>query len=76
MKAEGQKCPKCGGGRILHSPTIADRDRYFNKNLALQVKGILLDRPVGELEAYICAKCGYTELYVRDLDALLLEIDS
>ena len=76
MKADGEKCPKCGGSRILHSPTVVDHDYRWNKALTLQVKGTVFERPIGELEAYVCAKCGYTELYVRDVDELLRNLDS
>ncbi|MCA8916302.1 MAG: hypothetical protein KDB90_12905 [Planctomycetes bacterium] len=72
----GKDCPKCGGGRIFHSPTITDRNEGWDKNLALQVKGLIFKRGVGELEAFVCAGCGYTELYVSDIEALRHEVES
>jgi len=70
----GTSCPKCHGERILHAPSIADRDRHTVHPLALEVEGLFFHSPVGELEAYVCASCGFTEIYVRDVKALLKHV--
>jgi hypothetical protein len=31
------------------------------------------DTPFGQLEAFVCPACGYTELYVADVERLKLE---
>ncbi|MBI4699851.1 MAG: hypothetical protein HY744_01570 [Deltaproteobacteria bacterium] len=70
------KCPKCGFGRILHIVQVADSDGESVSRPAkiarlvqpVSFLGVQLDRAVlaGDLEAGVCRRCGYTELYVKD----------
>lgn len=82
MKETGL-CPRCKGHRfyIIEEATIPD-PRYANSFEPLTLAGALL--PTGEqgflgdklekclvsLEAWVCAGCGYTDLYARDLESL------
>ncbi len=56
-------------------PHIADRDdRDIVRPLVLHVKHLdWKDDELGQLQAYVCRKCGYTELYTTKADALPLE---
>ena len=75
MKKAG-RCPKCEGWEISHSETVLDRgymDSEHAMSLGTKKTG---DRwfsprvPAGELEAFTCQGCGYTEFYVKDPNAL------
>jgi predicted nucleic-acid-binding Zn-ribbon protein len=65
-------CPKCGHGEILFMPQIADRDdRDQVRPLTLHVHHYdWKDVEMGALQAYVCRKCGYTELYTQNAGAL------
>jgi hypothetical protein len=65
-------CPKCSGGEILFVPNIADRDdRDRVRPLMLHVVNYdWKDLEVGALQAYVCRKCGFTELYTHQPDAI------
>jgi predicted nucleic-acid-binding Zn-ribbon protein len=61
------RCPKCHHGEVLHIPEPKDTD---HDRLALGgPRNVWTTTPNGQLEAYICCKCGYTELYA-DLGAI------
>ena len=61
------RCPKCDHHEVLHVPEPRDSNQD-----RLAVGGVrrIWGNTVGELEAYICLKCGYVELYVRDIGAI------
>ena len=65
-------CPKCSHGEILFVPHIADRDdRDTIRPLVLFVKHHdWKDDELGELQAYVCRGCGYTELYTAKAGGL------
>jgi ribosomal protein S27AE len=62
-------CPKCGSQDILPGAPIMDRSHAYTFDLKVEVfekpKAILLKgrRSTGSLRAWICGKCGYTELF-------------
>lgn len=69
-----QKCPKCGHDRILYVSEVPDsrstepmRIARIKRQVAsvLGMQAVTFDA-VGELEAGVCAACGYVELYVKD----------
>jgi predicted nucleic-acid-binding Zn-ribbon protein len=65
-------CPKCSHGEILFVPRIADRDDHdVIRPLVLFVKHHdWKDDELGEIQAYVCRACGYTELYTERASAL------
>ena len=68
-------CPKCGHGEILFIPQVADRDdRDQVRPLSLHVLHYdWKDVEMGNLQAYVCRGCGYTELYAQNASALPLD---
>lgn len=63
------QCPKCDGRRLVHVPHVHNG---MNVQLALANRDLrFVKPPVGHLEAFVCAGCGYSELYTTDVDALL-----
>jgi hypothetical protein len=71
MKASKQ-CPKCHSLKVGYLEYVADRGRetYQESIVGLTVphRNRLLKtaEPIGTLEAYLCADCGFYETYVRD----------
>ncbi len=65
-------CPKCGHREILFVPHIADRDdRDHVRPLTLHVKHLdWKDQEWGQIQAYVCRSCGFTELYTAHADAI------
>lgn len=65
-------CPKCKHREVLFIPHIADRDDRDNvRPLVLHVQHHdWKDDELGQLQAYVCRGCGYTELYTGHADAL------
>jgi predicted nucleic-acid-binding Zn-ribbon protein len=63
------QCPKCEGRKIAHVSRVMDTMGPLS--LARR-RGVLGNRPAaGALEAFVCAACGYAELYSSDMEALL-----
>ena len=63
-------CPKCQNQEILFLPQIADRDDENNvRPLVAHVVHYDWrdDVEVGQLQAYVCMSCGYTELYTNEV---------
>ena len=69
-----KQCPKCGSlrvGRIEHVVTVDE-----GADGQVQLRPIPVGRfagrggdtnvPIGPLEAFLCADCGYYELYLRE----------
>lgn len=82
------RCPKCQHDRILYIARVSDRYgdnstatsstpmkiAHYHKPLG-NVLGLALattDR-AGELEAGVCARCGYTELYTKDPSEIIVD---
>jgi len=65
-------CPKCGNREVLFVPTVADRDDRDNvRPLSLHVRHYdWKDVEMGNLQAYVCRGCGYTELYTVNAGGL------
>jgi len=69
-------CPKCGStavivpARLETAPTLGP---HYEVGLAADgnPQGLIMKRTErSKLEAYVCAQCGYTELYATDLAPL------
>jgi predicted nucleic-acid-binding Zn-ribbon protein len=72
---ESHRCPKCSHGEIFFVPQLADRDDDDRVHpLVLHVGAYDYwgdkDKQFGQIQAYVCAKCGYTELYTKDASSL------
>ena len=68
-------CPKCGHGEIVYVPRVADRDdRDDVRPLVLHVTHLdWKDVEMGTLQAYVCRKCGFTELYTQGAASLPID---
>lgn len=82
------RCPKCQHDRILYIAQVADRfGEHSNAEQSVPMKiahyqktvgtvlGVALTRTErsGELEAGVCARCGYTELYVKQPGEIIVD---
>ncbi len=72
------RCPKCDGREVLHVTRIQDKDQVGD-GAVLSIQSV---RPgwafgrhenSGVLEAYVCAACGFTELYTKDVGQLVVD---
>ena len=69
-------CPKCDGKDIVHAETVMDRGYMDGPSpMALGLKKakngwFWKTVPWGQLEAFTCKACGYTEFYVKDVGQL------
>jgi predicted nucleic-acid-binding Zn-ribbon protein len=73
-----KRCPKCSSLKVGYLEYVADRgrDNYQESIVGLtEPRGKLLKtiEPVGTLEAYVCAECGYHETYLKDPAAVPFE---
>jgi len=80
----GGKCPKCGSGEVFVIDEARIPDYQYSDSvqpLTLTAHygptgetGFLgmekSDRVPVRIEAYVCARCAFTELYAKDLDVL------
>lgn len=68
-------CPKCSHREVLFVPSVADRDDRDNvRPLSLYVHHYdWKDVEMGNLQAYVCRGCGYTELYTVNAASLPVE---
>ncbi len=68
-------CPKCSGGRIGHlaslPDTVGSETEVARRHLGIAITD---GAPIGALEAYVCASCGYLELSVADPDKVCFDI--
>ena len=55
-------CPKCDHDEILYVPRLHS-DSVPSGNLMVHIQGGFSTKTYGQLAAYICRKCGFTELY-------------
>lgn len=69
-----KRCPKCGGSKIGHIPTLYDADdTAAADNYRPEAAGLAFEqgwlnvksKPVGQLEAFVCGDCGFHETYVK-----------
>ena len=78
MKSTRQ-CPKCDSLKVGYFEKIyeqgASRDHPVPASVGMiEGKGFLSrDEVSGELEAYLCAACGYYETYVKDPGSISFE---
>ena len=70
------RCPKCQHDEVLFFPQLADRDDS-NKVRPLVLHVLEFDwredAEFGRLQAYVCRKCGYTELYTTEPQSLPID---
>ncbi len=73
------KCPKCGSRQLMTDVEVRDDGRNSSHPLHVVVKEPeppkhgriwIQGQTVADLTAWICAKCGYTELYTGNLNEL------
>jgi predicted nucleic-acid-binding Zn-ribbon protein len=73
---ETHRCPKCHHGEVLFVPQLADRDdRDIIRPLVLHVVEFDWkdDVEFGKIQAYVCRKCGFTELYTAEITSIPLD---
>ena len=69
-------CPKCGYKEIIRDVKAIDRaDNHQETELSLATYAhpealIFKGQRISSLSAYVCARCGYVEFYVDDLENL------
>lgn len=67
------RCPKCNNDEVLFVPQLADRDDKLHiKPLMVHVVEFdwRHDMEFGQIQAYICRGCGFTELYTSGAEKL------
>ena len=57
------RCPKCDHGEVLYVPEPRDQD--YDRMALGGMRSVWSGNVNAALEAYVCLKCGYTELYVQ-----------
>jgi len=72
----GASCPKCSCTAIRHVLEVADRyerspSAHGAALLARVRQGKIGGHAAGALEAFVCSRCGYCELYVKDPESLV-----
>ena len=76
-------CPKCRGTRILYIDRVADATYATNRWRPMQIAfgrpdwrvsgPDLSAKATGEVSAVACGTCGYTELYVKNPEAIVAD---
>jgi hypothetical protein len=65
------RCRACNCRRIAHAPTVLDRgDNDSAQALALFRPSWWSGKVKGQLEAYVCTRCGLVEWWVSDPSSL------
>ena len=73
-------CPKCGSSDVMTGVEVRDDGRNGSHPLRVVVEEPepahhgtiwIQGQSTGEVRAWICAGCGYTELYTDNLPALM-----
>jgi len=69
------RCPKCGSGNVIADARALDRDDYGMQDLSVATyrnPGALIfkGKRTSTLSAWVCAGCGFVELYADDPAAL------
>ena len=73
---DSHRCPKCQHGEVLFVPQLADRDdRDVIRPLVLHVLEFdwREDMEFGKIQAYVCRKCGFTELDTAEVSSIPLD---
>lgn len=66
-----QRCRACGNRKIAHALSVLDRgDSNTREPLALNRPSWWSSKTQGELEAFVCMKCGLVEWWVKEPDSL------
>lgn len=66
-----QRCRSCGHRKIAHALSVLDRgDSNTRESLALNRPSWWSSKTQGELEAFVCMKCGLVEWWVKDPESL------
>ena len=66
------RCRACGCRQIAHALRVLDRsDGNTRDAMALSQPSWWSTRTVGELEAYICTRCGQVEWWIKDPASLV-----
>lgn len=89
MKKSGV-CPKCGSRRIGHLDKVIQRTEgqysgtpvigHTSAPLGIEltetpgILKVIKEGPIGQLEAYLCAECGFYETYVKDPTSLSYDL--
>ncbi len=63
-------CPTCRHKGAIHAPSVLDSSAEGRSNMAIIQPSLWSSKTEGELEAYICQKCGFVEWYVKDPSSL------
>ncbi len=76
MKAT-QRCPKCGGKKLwlidpfrVPSDTAGGQEMFVVPHQSTGGWVSLRANPVGSFELFLCAACGYSELYAKSFAEL------
>lgn len=64
------RCRACGCRRIANVPSVLDRDEGGDEHLALFKPKWWSSKAAGEMEVYVCTKCGAVEWWVKDPGSL------
>jgi predicted nucleic-acid-binding Zn-ribbon protein len=79
---EKHVCPRCRNNEVLYVKEVNDemdshsrnwriaRVKYIEEGIFGQKRRVNM---VGRVEAYICRRCGYTELYTKDPESLPID---
>lgn len=66
------QCPKCTSRRVGYFENVVDQSqrgasvRKIGEAQTGQMLGLSVVEAVGEVEAFVCADCGYFEEYVKE----------
>ena len=66
-------CAKCGSDRVVTDakPILKDYGSVVQVRVEANPRAVMMKGGVsGSLTARVCASCGYTEFYAKNLDAL------
>jgi hypothetical protein len=60
------ECPKCKYGEVLHVPELREGDAVVASLMLNARQGIVSLTRYGQLEVYVCRRCGFCEVYVAN----------
>lgn len=76
-------CPKCGGTSLLRIGQVPDTGEYASEIRALHIATVVTGKAwltggdvlgvAGQLTAWVCRQCGYTELYTLGADQIPID---
>jgi predicted nucleic-acid-binding Zn-ribbon protein len=73
-------CPKCKSQRVGYLENLVDRSpsgqedrKYIGYQKTGELFGLAAFRVSGEMEAFVCADCGYVEEYVKNAQSISWE---